>query len=384
MLAIVLSGGGAKGAYEAGVWKALRKLKVKYSIVTGTSIGALNGMMMTQNEFYKCLRFWKNISFEQLYDDFEYKKHDTLQIYKNYLDKMIDGGIDTHKIEKIINSHFKSHKIYNSKISFGVVSYNVTDKKPAYSTNRNTRPNRLKQYILASATCYPAFKPTKIGTDTYIDGGFYDNLPLNLALELGADEIIAVDLKAIGFKKSIKSKEIPVTYITPKAKLDSFLMFESHSTRKMINLGYNDTMKVFGKYEGDVYTFKKGTIRHLYHKYRNKMVKISNEYEDLSKKIKKESMLNIIEDTLEIFEIAVDKVYTSISYNETLKNKIDEIEDINLNELNIEELKKVFDKKAIVKYLYTKIKNHGKINNIILNLFQKEYLAAVYLVAIRS
>ena len=41
--AIVLSGGGAKGAYQIGVWKALRKLKLNYSIVTGTSVGALNG-----------------------------------------------------------------------------------------------------------------------------------------------------------------------------------------------------------------------------------------------------------------------------------------------------------------------------------------------------
>ena len=48
MLAVVLSGGGARGAYEAGVWKALRKLHIKYDIVTGTSIGAINGFMMVQ------------------------------------------------------------------------------------------------------------------------------------------------------------------------------------------------------------------------------------------------------------------------------------------------------------------------------------------------
>lgn len=41
-LGVVLSGGGSKGAYEIGVWKALRKLNVKYDIVTGTSVGALN------------------------------------------------------------------------------------------------------------------------------------------------------------------------------------------------------------------------------------------------------------------------------------------------------------------------------------------------------
>ena len=53
MLAVVLSGGGARGAYEAGVWKALKKLHIKYDIVTGTSIGANNGFMMVQKDLGK-------------------------------------------------------------------------------------------------------------------------------------------------------------------------------------------------------------------------------------------------------------------------------------------------------------------------------------------
>lgn len=383
MRAIVLSGGGAKGAYELGVWKALRKLKIKYDIVTGTSIGALNGMMMVQNDFYKCMRLWKNISFNQLYDDFD-TTDDNIQIYKNYLDKMINGGIDTHKIEKIISDNYKPHKIYNSKMSFGVVSYNVTDKKPVYSTTKNTRPSRLKQYILASATCYPAFKPTKIGTDIYIDGGFYDNMPLNLAIDLGADEIIAVDLKAIGFKKSIKSKDVPVTYVKPRTKLDSFLMFEANSARKMINLGYNDTMKVFGKFEGNIYTFKKGTIDNLFKRYQNSMKCIIQEYQLVDKNIdKKEAFLAILETALEILEIDIDKIYNSTNCNHQLKNKIEIIEEIDMDS-NVEKLKKIFDKKIIVKYFYTKVKKHDKINNIILSLFIKEFLTAVYLVAIGS
>lgn len=47
--AIVLSGGGARGAYQIGVWKALRELNIKYDIITGTSVGALNGALMIQD-----------------------------------------------------------------------------------------------------------------------------------------------------------------------------------------------------------------------------------------------------------------------------------------------------------------------------------------------
>ena len=270
MLAIVLSGGGAKGAYEAGVWKALRKLHIKYQIVTGTSIGALNGLMMAQNEFYKCLKLWKNINYDILYDNFK-KIGNSKEMYLEYLNKIFDGGIDTKKIENIIEEHYKPNKLYNSKVSFGVVSYNLSTKKVVYSTKKNTRPDKLKKYILASATCFPVFKPTKIGKDVLVDGGYYDNLPINLAIDLGATEIIAVDLRALGLKKRIRNKDIKITYISPNNKLDSFLMFESNVAKRMINLGYNDTLKKFGKLEGKLYSFKKGTLDNLYYKYQNKI-----------------------------------------------------------------------------------------------------------------
>ena len=47
-LAIVLAGGGSRGAYQIGVWKALREMGIEYHIVTGASVGALNGAMMVQ------------------------------------------------------------------------------------------------------------------------------------------------------------------------------------------------------------------------------------------------------------------------------------------------------------------------------------------------
>ena len=56
MRAIVLSGGGSKGSYQIGVWKALRKLKIDYDIVTGTSVGALNATFMDQKKYQKAIR----------------------------------------------------------------------------------------------------------------------------------------------------------------------------------------------------------------------------------------------------------------------------------------------------------------------------------------
>lgn len=377
MLAIVLSGGGAKGAYQAGVWKALKQLKIKYDIVTGTSIGAINGMMMAQKSYYRCMKLWKNISFEQLYDDFKYTENKK-EIFKNYVDKVINGGIDTSKIEKLINNNYKSNKLYNSGISYGVTSFNLSNRKVFYATNKNTRPGMLKKYILASATCFPVFKPTKIGIDTYIDGSYSDYIPINLAIEMGADEIIAVDLGAMGIKKRIKYKDVNVTYIKPRKKLDSFFMFERNAARRMLNIGYNDTMKTFGKLDGDIYTFRKGTFS-IINKYKSKMIELSDNYDDdMSKKINK-NIFTIIEDELETLELPVDKIYTISSCNNEVIKILDNVDDINLNELSLEEIKKIFDKKSIIKYFYTSLKKHDKINNILLNIFGKEFVFAVYL-----
>ena len=388
MLAIVLSGGGAKGAYEMGVWKALRRLRIKYQIITGTSIGALNGMLMVQNDFYKCLRMWKNINYDMIYDNFGNVKT-TQEMYLAYLNKIIDGGIDTKKIENLIEENYRPNKIYKSKIQFGVVAYSLKSRKVIYATKKNTRPDKLKKYILASATCFPVFKPTKIGTDTLIDGGYYDNLPINLAIDLGATEIIAVDLGSIGFRKRVRNKGIKITYIEPNNKLDSFLMFDSNVTKRMINLGYNDTMKVFKRLEGNLYTFKKGSINNLYYKNKSKILEICQkldyvgnfkDFYNLKEPIKKFNQ--IVEDTLEIFKIPVDKVYNSRNINKYLFEELDKTDTVEFDKFELDEIKKMFNSAIITKYIYLKLKDCDKIN-IVFNFFPKEFASAIYLLAVR-
>ena len=66
MFGLVLEGGGAKGAYQIGAWKALRELGVKIKGVAGTSVGALNGAMIVQNDFDTAYEVWHNISFGKI------------------------------------------------------------------------------------------------------------------------------------------------------------------------------------------------------------------------------------------------------------------------------------------------------------------------------
>lgn len=62
---IALSGGGTKGSYELGVWKALRELGIEYQIVTGTSIGSINGALMTTGDFERAEELWNTITMEE-------------------------------------------------------------------------------------------------------------------------------------------------------------------------------------------------------------------------------------------------------------------------------------------------------------------------------
>lgn len=64
--AIALAGGGTKGAYQVGAWKAMRELGVPFDIVTGTSIGSVTAALMVQDDFDRAWELWTHITEEQI------------------------------------------------------------------------------------------------------------------------------------------------------------------------------------------------------------------------------------------------------------------------------------------------------------------------------
>ena len=65
---LVLEGGGAKGAYQIGAWRALKEAGVKIRGVSGTSVGALNGALICMDDLEKAEKLWANISYSQVMD----------------------------------------------------------------------------------------------------------------------------------------------------------------------------------------------------------------------------------------------------------------------------------------------------------------------------
>lgn len=269
--AIVLSGGGSKGAYQIGVWKALRKLKISYDIVTGTSVGALNAALFVQQDYWRGLWLWFNMDFKLIFDDKIDADYSTKEgknvILKTYAQAVVDGGMNIERLERTVEKSLNVKKIYSSLIDLGIVTVKLPTLKPILLQKKDIPKHQLKDYLIASASCFPAFQKKKIGDDSYIDGGLYDNLPINLAIEMGATEVIAVDLEEVGFKKKVKDASIPITYIKPNNDIGSFLVFNKTMARRCIRFGYNDTMKVFGKLDGEIYTFKKNHLKKNYDRY---------------------------------------------------------------------------------------------------------------------
>lgn len=407
-LGLVLSGGGSKGAYEIGVYKALKKLHKNIDIVTGTSIGAINGLFIVQKDLRGALKLWKNISFKTIYDEdsFPIMEDEKLsKIYMQYAKSFInEGGLDIYKMKSLFDKSFKPYKFYNSNIDYGLVTYNISQNKPVLKIKEELPKENIKDYVLASASCYPAFKPYLIDGEMYIDGGYYDNLPINLAIDLGATEIIAVDLRAIGFKKNIKNKAVDITYIVPRNKIGSFLVFDKNQAKKSIKLGYNDTMKTFGKLEGNYFTFKKYNSIKNYNKYAEnfeeklkEIFKVSDNkilnkiFEtDIFKGILNNKTLynnfnNLIETAGKIFNFDESTIYNIYSYNKGLLTALSNTEFINLEEISIKNknLENFLDKRKIVKYFYKQIEDNNISFKYIIP-FPNEFLVALYIYIIKS
>ena len=312
-LGIVLSGGGAKGAYQLGFWKAIRKMKIKYDIVTGTSVGALNGALMVQNSYYKTNKVWKNMSPEMVLGK-EVIGLSKYELIKKYSKQLFKGGLEIIALENLLKKNVNLKKIYSSKIDFGIVTVKSSKLKPFELTKSQIPKEKFIDYIIASASCFPAFKKKKIDNENYIDGGFYDNLPINLAIKMGSDTIIAVDLNEIGINKKVNNSKIPIKYITLKNNTGLFLDFNKIMSKNLINYGYNDTMKAFNKLEGNLFTFKKNELHKNY-------IKINQKIQNQGIYIEQNKMNSIIEELGQTLLIDQTLIYTIYKFNNIIKSK---------------------------------------------------------------
>lgn len=262
MVGLALEGGGAKGAYQIGAYIALRKYIKKIDMIVGTSIGSLNAALLVQGDIKKAIDIWTSVDasvfgvdaniIKELKKDFSLKN---VKLGLKEIKKVINNkGIDTEGLKKLIDENINEDKVRNSKIKFGLVTIRLSDLKPLELTIDDIPKGKLKEYLLAS--CYlPIFKNEKIiDNKFYLDGGFYNNLPISLLERNGCDQIYAIRLKSLGM---IKRYHTDIIEIKPNKSTGPVIFFDKDDVRNNIKMGYYDGLKKLGKLLGRNYYFKK-------------------------------------------------------------------------------------------------------------------------------
>lgn len=185
--ALVLSGGGSRGAFQAGVLHSLiLKKGMSWNLVAGVSVGALNGSMMAMHAPAE-----QGLAVEKLralWMDIQGNK----SIYRGwllgYFQSLWEGGLyDTTPLRKLVSKHFHAEAVRQSgvKLRMGAVSYETGQYK--YVTEQS---ERLAEWVMASSAFPFAFPPEKIDGESWIDGGARDVTPIR-------DVVAEPDLESI-------------------------------------------------------------------------------------------------------------------------------------------------------------------------------------------
>lgn len=187
--AIVLSGGGARGAYQAGVWKYLQEKKWKPDIICGTSVGAINacaiGSGMTAE---RIIELWLDLNKKNVMR--MSWKSSVLSLFK----KNSFAFVDTSPLRDLLYEKLDFQALNASDQKVVITAVNILNAELAFFEN----PELRIEHILASSAIPLLFPWQLIGGVPHWDGGVMANTPILPAISKGAEEIIVVLLSPVG------------------------------------------------------------------------------------------------------------------------------------------------------------------------------------------
>lgn len=262
---IVLEGGGARGSYQIGAWKALREAGIKIRGIAGASVGALNGALICMDDLEKAEEIWENIRYSQVIDvdddvietvkKLDLKSLDLVKVAEDAKKILKDKGLDITPLKNLIESVVDEDKIRSSDRELYLTTYSVTDRELLVLNAKDIPDGEIGDMLLASAY-FPAFRNDKLGGKRYLDGGGWNNVPINILLEHDYKDILVIRIYGLGYD-SERTTEIPedvhVTHIAPRQDLGGILEFDRTRARKNMTLGYYDAKRVLYGLEGRWY-----------------------------------------------------------------------------------------------------------------------------------
>ena len=216
-ISVALGGGGTKAAFGVGVLKYLHEQGHEIEAITGTSAGALNGILISLGKFNELLSIWGNPKLKDIF-----MTPWTFGIAEGFFKK---GLFQLDGIEKLIRTHVTEKEVSESKINFGCVytDYHKSEKVTYYS--KNSDYETLIKSIMASMALTPAYPPVQVNDRLGIDGGYTEGVPVESLMPLVKDSE-----KILVILADYSGSEQPDPFTSsPKNLIDVFLRQSSIS-----------------------------------------------------------------------------------------------------------------------------------------------------------
>lgn len=353
---LVLEGGGTKGAYQIGAYKALRDLGMKFTGIAGTSIGALNGALIIQDDDKVMEDIWINYDYKSFMniDEDTYERYKNIEMKAKNFHDVVDlinkarknNGIDISPLRKLLQEKIDEDKIRQSNIDFGITTAYWDGKIfPKLLYTEDIPKGRLADYLIASASL-PIFQLDKLDDKLYLDGMFSDNIPINMLAQKGYNDIVVIRLvnDSIGKKIINKYKDLNLKLIVPSQDLGGSLNKDKEHIETNVKLGYLDTMKAYKRYDGVKYFFNldcKYNEDYCFNKISNLNLDTINDLcylLNIKKDINRRTLMeNIIPKIVEILDIDKNSSYKDIFYS-VYERKLEEN---NINRIELYDFNKV-------------------------------------------
>ncbi len=208
-VAVVLSGGGAKGVAHIGALKVIEKAGIPVDIVTGTSMGSIIGglyscgwdaqrldSMVRRQDWTFLLSdrddyYTQNLGNREKQSTYAFSKTFTLNKDSRLRDAGFIQGKNLMRLFTRLTAGYTDSMSFDSlPIPFACVATNIVD-----NTEYDFHSGRLAQAMRTSMSIPAAFSPVRIGDKVLVDGGLRNNYPADIAKVMGADYIIGVTVQ---------------------------------------------------------------------------------------------------------------------------------------------------------------------------------------------
>nr|WP_154139785.1 patatin-like phospholipase family protein [Photobacterium damselae] len=250
---LVLSGGGGKGAYEVGVWRAMEELGLAKDImaVSGTSVGALNAALFAQGDLGKAEEAWLgmrpsdvlSINLKDIAKELMIKGVVLSPAVMAFIKTLSMNGIFSRDgLLRIIQDYLDDNIVKRRCMPCYACATQLPLLKATYFSLQDHRKDTIEDILLASSAIPLVFPQQKVDGKTYLDGFIRDNTPIKPLIKEGCNIIIAVMLSRSDLLPIADYPNCKIIPIYPQEHPGAALSF-THSAEKMQH-GYDDAMAV--------------------------------------------------------------------------------------------------------------------------------------------